>query len=87
MLFLGASTWDITTSTTDNEIKTMFGISDAIWNDTDHKRQILDFLRANRSPELQAPPPPAPRPSAALWFGRSRLYLAELWRQLWPAAK
>jgi hypothetical protein len=58
-----ASTWDITTSTTDAEIKAMFGISDAIWNDTDKKRQILDFLRANRGSEL-APPSPAPAPVA-----------------------
>ena len=76
MLFLGPSTWDITTSTTDNEIKAMFGISDAIWNNSDHKRQILDFLRANRGSELQ--PPPAPAPVPEMFARRSR----ELWKDL-----
>ena len=47
------STWDITTSTTDAEIKTMFRISDTIWNDTDKRRQILEFLRANRGSKQQ----------------------------------
>ena len=60
--YLGyASSQDITKSTTDQQIKDMFAISDAIWKDKDRKRQILDYLRANRGPARQRQTTPSPR--------------------------
>ncbi len=61
--FIGQpSLWDVEEDTTDAEIRAMFDISDHIWNDTNYKRQILEYIRTNAGPVMTLGDPPSEEP-------------------------